>query len=372
MANKRLEKLKQLNKLSGSKSGPPRSPDMPVNGISHTSSAKMDAELNYSKLQKSLEEAGVTLSTFLTESAGLKLNKPVRVITSPSGEKHEVVSTYLSYEELLEKCVIDPENVRDESERTEEALSDIIDDIGAGFQLMPIIAYINDEGKISIAEGSRRTSAAILRKVGLDCEIFDHKPTQETIQWVVDASDRKKKFSDHDLGKLYATLMQKKSWSAKDLSANRNVAESSISRRVNLFRTDPELKALLPILATTQAQTIEFLAATKFIESKKLVQAAVDFVEEQVSPIDCENLEEHKVAVIAALTKYVKVATKEKVKSSATSTPKVRLYEAGQSSIVWEKGSRTSKLNLQRLPQEFQEEIIEAVKQVIKQKQQNQ
>lgn len=354
--NKRLAAMRKDKKPSVNSNH--RQPGVPSGEVSQADEAGINASLRLTQLKKEVSKLDIDLTTYLVNEAGIAVDSPARTLRFPNGETHTFVSSHLNVDQL-EKCVIDDDNVRDESERTEQALSDIIDDIGEGYQLTPVVAYVNDTGDIVIVDGSRRMASAILRNIGLDFDIFKDKPSPDVIRWYVEASDKKKKFSEHDTGRLYHQIMQRNDWTLKQLAEAKKVDEGLASTRVNMYRAPDALKSLLASRDTTQAEAKQFVAAVNTLKAMKRVDEAVERVTHEIAGEEFESAKAHNKAVIALLNV---VAKREEKKAAKKKAEPQKLYTAGKSSVVYQPGDRNSTLKLARLPSELEKEIVELIK----------
>lgn len=334
-------------------------PSMPSGDIDISVEAKIDADVNFSRLKDSLEKAGLTFSEFLKQQSGITLSKPERQVTTPSGETYTVATTHLLYNQLKELCDVDADNVRDASEREEAALSDIIDEIGMGLQLMPIIAYVNPNGRYSIMEGSRRLSAALIRRVGLDVDIFDRKPSEETIRWVVEVSDKKKGFSYYEKGKLYNNLMESHGWTQSELEKNRGYTQQDISLSLAFSNTPKKLIDILPVKTLPQAYVQKFNTATKNILERNLLEESIDKLKLEILGID--NLPLDKQAKVVS-NKWCELA--RQVSSKKDKGPKP-VFEAGLAKAFIRRTKSGSNISLHSIPKELEEEVINAIREVL-------
>lgn len=357
--NKRLAAMKRDKQaLKTSENSSQRQPKVPIGEVNQADEAGINASLRLTQLKKEVSKLDVDLTTYLVNEAGIAVDRPARTLRFPNGEAHTFVSSHLNVDQLKE-CVIDDDNVRDCSERTEEALSDIIDDIGEGYQLTPVVAYVNDAGAIAIVDGSRRKAAAILRNIGLDFDIFKDKPSPDVIQWYVEASDKKKKFSEHDTGRLYHQIMQRNDWTLKQLAEAKKVDEGLASTRVNMYRAPDALKGLLASRDTTQAEAKQFVAAANKLKAMKRVDEAIERVTHELAGEEFESAKAHNKAVIALLNV---VAKREEKKEAKKKPEPQKLYTSGKASVVYQPGERNSTLKLTRLPRDLETEVIELIK----------
>ncbi|GAK86649.1 hypothetical protein JCM19238_4253 [Vibrio ponticus] len=212
--NKRLEMMRRQKSSANQTTTVQRAPADPAGITDQSTQAKLTVQLRTKQLQEALHDAGMAMDDALS-LLGISGSKPIKInipVINEVGdtviEEYKVVTTYLDYETLKDKCKIDPSNTRGDDERTEDALSDIIDEIGIGFQVLPIIAYIDDDGLITIEEGSRRHASAMFRKVGLRAEIFDRKPSKEAILRTIESSNKRVTFTDLSLGEIYDKLIE--------------------------------------------------------------------------------------------------------------------------------------------------------------------
>ncbi|MFM2666585.1 hypothetical protein AAFX24_17275 [Vibrio mediterranei] len=349
-----------MQKQATKKSGPQSVPSMPAGDIDKKSEAKIDAELNLSRLRDNLEVVGLSFGDFLSQHANIVLSKPERQITAPSGETYTVATTHLSYEKLKEQCVIDDDNVRDASEHTEEALSDIIDEIGMGLQLMPIIAYIDEKGKTSIMEGGRRFSSAMLRKVGLDVDYFDRKPSEATVRWVVETSDKKKNFSYYDKGKLYSKLMATHGWSKADLVRERKYQQADVSDSVNFSKAPQELLDVLPSKSLPQSFVKKFNAAATTISDKKSVNEAIEFLVRKQSEKGSGTSIENSKRVVTLLVEFAST-----LQGTAKKTVKP-IFSIGETSAFVKRSKKGSNINFNNVPRELEELVLKTVENLVK------
>jgi hypothetical protein len=338
---------------------PTKVPSMPSGDMDSVSEAKIDVELNYSKLSDSLDKAGISFSDFLQEHSGIVLSKPERKLTTPSGEVYTVVTSYMSYEQLKELCVIDSDNVRDISERTEEALADIIDEIGMGLQLMPIFAYVDNNGKHSIMEGSRRFASALHRKVGLTVDIFDCKPNLETIRWVVETSDRKKGFSYYEKGKLYTKLMETHIWTQAELERERGYTQQDISLSIAYYSSPTPLLELLPVKTLPQAYVLKLNSATKAVLNKNLLNETIEDLKEVMLDIETVSLDKQSKMVV---DKWHELAKKLSAKKTKSVTP---VFESGETKAFVKRTKKGSHITLQGLPRDLEKDVLEAIEKLV-------
>lgn len=334
-------------------------PSMPSGDLDVASEAKIDAELNYSRLSDSLDKAGISFSDFLQEQSGITLSKPERRLTTPSGEIYTVATSHMSYEQLKALCVIDSDNVRDASERIEEALSDIIDEIGMGLQLMPIIAYIDRNGKHSIMEGSRRFASALHRKVGLTVDIFDRKPNEETIRWVVETSDRKKGFSYFEKGKLYTKLMETHAWTQAELERERGYTQQDISLSTAYYSSPPPLLELLPVKTLPQAYVLKLNSATKVVLNRNVLNETIEELKGALLGIETLSLDKQSKVVV---DKWHELAKKLNARKSKSVKP---VFESGETKAFVKRTKKGSHITLQGLPRELEKDVLDAIEKVM-------
>lgn len=316
--------------------------------------AKIESQLQLSKLNKSLNILGISLTDFLSNE-GVSISKPERTVKTPFGD-YQVATTHLTYEQLKELCVIDPDNIRDAAERTEEALKDIIDEIGAGLQTTPIVAYVDSAGKTSIAEGSRRYDSALLRKVGLDVDYYSPMPTVEVVRWLVEVSDKKSKFSYYDKGKLFLNLMDTHNWTQAELSKQRNYTAQDISRSVKFFSAPDYLLELLPTKRLTKAAVEKFNTLTTIIESRNLKDRVLDELSE-LSLKDTNSPKDNALLVI----KYLESLAKGK--PSKTSVAPTLVF--GQSEVFLSRTNVGVNLNLKKIPKDKEQQILDAIQSIL-------
>ncbi|EGR4213376.1 hypothetical protein NTH44_003121 [Vibrio metoecus] len=327
-------------------------------------------ELRTQQLKDAAEKAGVNWLDFLTEQGAPVLSsvRKIRVPLKNGGvETYTVATCFIEYEDLVTQCVIDPLNVRNSSERTEEALADIIDEIGDGYQQMPIIGYRTADNKISIVEGSRRYTCGIIRKRGLWSDIFDKMPSEEAILYSVDAANKKEHLTDMSLGQMYDHLIKKWHCTAADFAQLKNIDPAIVSVRLNMFRSPSELKELLPTTKTTQRETKAFVAAANFISERKLVDAAVNYVMSLTSDKDYDSPNDKKIDVIRYLSMFVAEKKRRKPEPKPTAQPD-KLYEDGRRTIVWQDKGRSSVLNMKYIPVEWSSELKELVADFVRRK----
>ena len=334
-------------------------PEKAIGDIDAKVEAEIDSGLNFHKLQRSLEEAGMTLQEFLAKQSGIKLSKPERKVTTPYGDTYTVASTHLSYEQLKDLCLIDDDNVRDKSERTEEALSDIIDEIGMGFQLLPIITYIDDNGKHPIMEGSRRFACAMIRKVGLDVDIYSPKPDATAIRWIVEASDRKKSFSYFEKGELYSKLMDTHGWSKADLERERGYDQTNISLSVGFFTAPKSILDLLPSKALPQTFVRKFNSATTKVLEKKLLDDAVSQVKARTLGIETLSSINQAKKVVDVWKEVADGITSSKVKGKQPE------FQHGQAKAFVTRTKNGSNIKVDAVPKELEEQVLAAIKDVL-------
>lgn len=372
--NKRLEMMRREKNPASQDTTIQRAPSDPAGITDQTKQAKLTVQLRAKQLQEALNDAGMAMDDALN-LLGVSGSKPIEInipVINDAGEtvieRYETVTTYLDYETLKDKCKIDPANTRGPDERTEEALADIIDEIGIGFQVLPIIAYIDDDGLISIEEGSRRHASAMFRKVGLRAEIFDRKPSKEAILRTVESSNKRVTFTDLSLGEIYDKLIEQWGCTAKEFAERKGISEQMVSLRLNFYRAPQELKALLATTSTTttQRESAAFVTSTRFITEHNLTEEAVKFVSIKISETE-GSPESLKKATIEALKNFVDEKKRKTVARDNKPREEV-LYEKGTSKVKWSQTKGVSKINLQRLPVEWQDEIKELVANYLKSK----
>lgn len=335
----------------------PSTPKMPAGDIDAADSAKMDAQVNFSRLRENLQTAGISFADFLTEHSGITLSKPERTLKTPAGEVYTVASSHYSFEQLESLCVIDPDNVRPDEDREESALSDIIDEIGMGFQLFPIIAYIDEHGKTSVLEGSRRLSCALIRKSGLDVDIYDKKPTEACRRWIIETSDRKKGFSYFDKGNLYKKLMETHNWSKAELARERGYNKADISDSVNFSSAPVEFLNLLPTKSIPQSYVKKFNSAVSEIVEKERVSEAVG----AMSDVVCTSSDD-AINVAKRLVDELK-----QFSSSAKKTQKTKpVFKYGATEAHVKRTKKGSTIRFDHIPKDKEEAVLLAVEGLLK------
>jgi len=339
-------------------------PTLPAGDIEAEESAKMDAIVDLDRLSENLNKAGLSFSKFVSEQLNLKLAKPQRSISTPFGEEYTVVSRHFINEELSSRCKIDSDNVRDPSERTEEALADIIDEIGSGFQIQPAIAYIDNENKVSIVDGSRRFECAMLRNGGLDIDIFDKKPTEETVRWIIEVSDRKKKFSYFEKGKLFSALMESNNWTQQELVNNRKYTKQEVSRCLNVSNAPEDILRLLKSKDMTKEQAEHFGSSVNTLVKYGKLSHSVDELSFELN----NRLTHTEQEELKFIIKWLKnKATEVKGNKIAKASKSIELFSSGKTKVVYNKTSGVkSELELRSLPESIEKEIIESVEKILK------
>ncbi|WP_390240622.1 hypothetical protein [Vibrio sp. R78045] len=325
-------------------------------GVTQEDDARIESRLQFSYLQDNLSLIGMSLTDFLNNE-GVLLNKPERTVKTPFGD-YQVVTTHLSYEQLKDMCVIDPDNVRDPAERTEEALFDIIDEIGSGLQITPILAYIDSKGKTSIPEGSRRYEAALLRKVGLDVDYFNPKPSSETIKWLVEASDKKVNFSYYDKGRLFQSLMTTHNWKQAELVRERKYTKQDVNRCVRFYNSPKELLTLLPSKRLPKASVDTFVSVAKELKTKNMVddfKVAVTCLEFSKN----QSSEDKSKAIVNLMREFVKGNTRKKDEPT---------HIFGNSKLYVSRSKSGANLNIKSIPQDKEEAVLTAIEQVLNSK----
>ncbi len=326
--------------------------------VSEKEDALINGQLYLSKLNKTLGALDMPLDDFLTQQ-GVQLSKPKRTVKTPYGD-YSVATSYLSYEQLKQHCVIDPDNVRDESERTEAALQDIIDEIGAGLQTTPIVAYIDNNGRSSIAEGSRRYQCAMLRHVGLDVDYFSPKPTPEVVKWLVEASDKKVKFSYYDKGKLFTSLMKQHNWTQAELSRQRQYSKQEIFRCCRFFDAPKMLLNKLPTKNLTQTLVDKFISTVSKLEDAGMVDEAVEYLSSIQYKEGATAKEQAKVVV-----NKVEEFSKQFVQGKKQTDRNKPTFTFGDSELYISRSKVGSNLNLKKIPRDKEDTIIEAIQAIL-------
>lgn len=358
-AQRELLKAAMANQKTPTDTLPIAAPMKAMGALNEKTEGKIDADKHLHQLKQSLIKADIQFDDYINQTLGTQLSKPIRTLTTPSGEQYTVASAHLTYEQLVELCVIDEDNVRDESERTEEALVDIIDEIGMGFQLMPIIAYVNSDGKNSIVEGSRRTAAAIIRRTGLDVEILDRKPSESTVQWMVAASDKRKSFSYYEKGELYSKLMKSHGWSKAELERERGYDQADISLSVGFFSAPQEILSCLPIKSLPQTYVQKFNRATNIILDKNALSEAMVQLKDKTLGIESLPLlkrSKHIVDVWKEVSEQLS-STKAKGKKAAFNYGEVNAYVT--------RTKKGSNIKIDAVPKDLEQEVLAAIERVL-------
>lgn len=337
-------------------------PTESIGSMSEKDSANIDAELNFSKLTKSLEQADLSLEEFLEKKKGFGLSQSNREIKAPSGEIYSVVTSAMTYDEIKSQCFIDENNVRDSSERTEEALEDIIDEIGLGYQITPIMCYLNDKG-LPIFDGSRRFESALYRKVGLTVDIFDRKPCQSDLLWLVESSGKAKSFSRYDKGRLFESLMDINSWTQNELSENKPYSKQEVSRCIRFFNAPTELISLFPSTRVSKKSIDTLLPMFSIAVQKGIISEVATRVQSELDDNESFNtlsLEDKLLFV----SKQIITA----VKDLSGYTPRKGTepyFESGASKIIIKK-STGKKSNIElTVPKDIEEKILCAIKDML-------
>ena len=331
----------------------PKAPALPNGELDKAVDAGIQARLSFSKVRDYLDIAGVSLEEFLKkEFHGLSVMKSQRVIKTPSGNEYTAVFTHLSYEELKNKTVIDSDNVRDESERTEEALADLIDEIGNGFQLQAAIAYIDEDGNISFVEGSRRRAAALFGESGLDVEIFDCKPDSSDLLWMVEASDRRREFSYYDRGRLYSKLLVAHACTQADLCKKNGYTTTDVSRSIQFFKyVTAAMQVYLSVKDCSAREVDELNKLLKEVHEKAVL-------EEFIAHLAIHN-PDHNKAFIKLATQFVDKLNARKVKPKPVP---VVLFESEKSKVEFVKPSASKfKIEFKKISKEDEEHISKMI-----------
>ncbi len=341
-------------------------PSMPAGDLDYREEALLDADVNLSRLKDSLSKANKTLVDYLADNLGFVITKPQREIRTPSGETYIIAHSHLIFKELSNKCVIDEDNIRDRSECTEETLSDIIDEIGSGLQNRPVFAYVGDNGKLSIIDGSRRFACAMIRKVGLDVEIFDRKPSSKTINWIIEASDKKKRFSLYDKGKMFFRMMQINSWKQADLVDVKKYSKQEVSRCVTFYKTPYKIINFFIVKDLTKHQVDQFNSAVNFITKIDAINEVVDCLKANcVGYGSLTKIEQNKV-IINTVVGYAKSIKRNKVSGSNES--KLRyLFNNGEIKVSLYRPNRdNTQVRLHKVPKDEEKEIISLISEVLR------
>lgn len=369
--NKRREamlakkKKEQLTKETPTVESKPSAPTMPFGAVSEEESKVMDAKVSLSRFSKEVDALGMSLPEFLREHSDVAVVKSQHEVKTPDGEVYTAVVVHYTYEQLVSMCVIDPDNVRGDEDRTEAALDDLLDEIGNGFQIIPLIAYRDENGKISIVDGSRRYSAALLKKVGLNIQVFDRKPTASAIVWIVAATDRKKTFGYFDTGKLMQKLMVQYKCEAKDLPKISKYSRQQVSRCLSFVESEPRLLNRLPTTDIAQADVDKFNALHTILVERDAIDSPLLDVGAEISSLDKANPKAHAKKLIGLWKRVAdKLAKKPKVAAPLEAIP--TLFESGQMKINAErKSTRRFDVSFQRVPKEAEDELFEAIKSVM-------
>lgn len=338
---------------SNAESRTPKAPTLPDGELDKAVNAGIQARLSFSKLRDFLSIAGVSLEEFLKkEFHGLSVMKSQRVIKTPRGNEYTAVFTHLSYEELKDNTVIDEDNVRDESERTEEALADLIDEIGNGFQLQAAIAYINEDGNISFVEGSRRRAAALFGKAGLDVEIFDCKPDPSDVLWMVEASDRRRDFSYYDRGRLYSKLLVAHKCTQADLCKKNGYTTTDMSRSIQFFKyVTADMQVYLSVKDCSAREVDELNKLLKEVHEKAVIEEFVAHL--------AKNKPNENKAFIKLATQFVDKLNSRRVKPKSES---VVLFESEKSKVEFVKPSASKfKIEFKKISKEDEEQISKMI-----------
>lgn len=340
----------------------PIAPTEAIGSMTEKENARIDADLNFSRLTKSLDQAEVSLEQFLEKQKGFGSRKSSRNIKAPSGEVYSVVTSVMSYDEIKKQCFIDDNNVRDSSERTEEALSDIIDEIGLGYQIQPIMCYLDDDG-LPIFDGSRRFDSALFRKVGLTVDIFDRKPMLSDLLWLVEASGKAKSFSHYDKGRLFVSLMDINSWTQKELVENKPYSKQEVSRCVGFFKSPAELLSLFPSTRVPKRSIDTLLPVFKTAEKEDITSEVATNVQNRLGNTESYSsftMEQKLSLVTKSIVESVKSLTGRKPKTS--SEP---YFDNGVSKVTIKKStSKVSQIELS-VPKDRQEKVLAAIKKIL-------
>ncbi len=307
----------------------PRAPENIVRGdFNPQDEAVIDAQVNLSELKDTLEAAGLSLTSFLKSELNLGEVVSEREIRTPYGN-FKAVLKHFSNEELREKCVIDEHNPRDPSERTEEILAPLINEIKHGWQTTPAIAYANKNGKVAISDGGCRYDAALFGDAGLDIEILDREPSIEVLNWLAAQSDKKTKFSVFDKGRLYTAIMLDNKWSQADLCKNGGYAAQDVSRCVSFYGTPKDILDLMPVKSMGKSLVDKFNPAIKIIVEKEAINEAVDYCQNELLAVgDKVN---SKVVMQTVANKIIVFARSIQRRVVSVDTKKsVTLYENGK------------------------------------------
>ncbi|WP_139686187.1 ParB N-terminal domain-containing protein [Vibrio tasmaniensis] len=323
MANDRLKKIAQLNASKAveetssttkptleSTSSSHRKPQAFMTGNERQTTMTL-AQGKLASIEASLNEGGINLQEFLTETKKLDFTKTGREIKSIDGTSYRAIQRTLSYEDIVTLVRVDVDNVREQSSRNTTQLNKMNDEIEFGMQISPVLAYQGADGLLYVVDGSCRTEIAIDKKVGLDFEILDQIPTPETITWLVASSDIKTSFNYYEKGKLYSRLMEVNEWSAYKLEQERLYEKSDISLSLAIYSMPNNLKSLFANYAFS-SRDAKFLRKLIGIisESKEFESALTTWIDESRSELEGMPTERINKEVIARLKEWVPVTSK--------------------------------------------------------------
>ena len=208
-------------------------------------------------------------------------------------------------------------------------------------------------------EGSRRISAALIRKVGLDVDIFDRKPSEETIRWVVETSDKKKGFSYFEKGKLYSKLMETHDWSQADLERERGYTQQDISLSLAFYNAPSQLLKLLPTKTLPQSYVLKFNTATKRLLEKGSVEDAIGELKMKLLGIESLSKDKQSKKIAELWHEIAQDINSSKKKSTAPA------FVYGESKAFIKRTKKGSNISLQHVPKELEGKVLSAIKKAL-------
>lgn len=212
-------------------------------------------------------------------------------LTFKSGAKVTATRIVIKANEIEEKTVIHHLNIRNQTSLTAESLRDILPSISKSGVHTEGFA-IEENGKFSIIESSRRRMACILSNQDLPLYVFKaNKISDNDLTAFIESTFTQKKLSYREIGATYPLLMAKNNWTAIQLAEELGIGRETCRKRLvaasinqNLIDVFPDPEGIPNAFYSKLAKVDKYLKISDISVSKFIKDLNVSDME--ISGID--------------------------------------------------------------------------------------
>lgn len=290
-------------------------PSMPSGDLDSIEEAKIDADLNFSKLTDSLSKAGISFRDYLSAqgsefSVSITETKNGGIAIKLPGDKEETIfemAVFETNEEIEQNTYVDElENDREQQSITE--LLEIRTLISAFGQIIPAVGVKKSAtGKISVIDGSRRRAGCLESEKPFKVLYAEKELSREQIDALKEIFSSQKELSFYEICRAYwigyNDFMKKeleengKPSSAAQYHKLKGISESKGHRMLTFGEIEPFVIGVFPDKkALTQSIFINHLGP--------FVKSVVGVLGQESAASECLNLLSHEISKFDELDEH--------------------------------------------------------------------